>query len=369
MRIFTQLFTTALLVLVTAVSVSAQGVTTASIFGKLEDAATNEPLIGATIQAVHTPSGTTYGNVTDIDGFYRLPGMRVGGPYVITTTYTGYEPVVKEGVYLQLGQAFQFSPEMSTAAIELTGVEVVAVRSNVFDGGRTGQETTISEEQIEVLPTVSRSIADFARLNPLAKIDEGGDGLSIEIAGQNNRFNAIYIDGAVNNDAFGLSGSGTNGGQTGVSPISIDAIEQFTVAVAPFDVRQSGFAGGSVSAVTRSGSNQFEGSAYYFLRNENFTRKDGFENEDGFRFNDAAPFTARTYGARLGGPIIKDKVFFFVSGELQRDETPQPFDIGNYEGDLSASDINGLANFVQSSLARILSLFRKAVLLSRVPTS
>ena len=348
MRIFTKLFTVALL-LAASLTVSAQGVTTASVFGKLTDEKTGEALIGATVQAVHTPSGSTYGNVTDLDGFFRLPGMRVGGPYIITATYVGYEPIVQDGIYLQLGQAFQFSKKMGTDAIDLTGVEVIASRSDVFDGGRTGQETTISEEQIEVLPTVSRSIADFARLNPLAKIDEGGDGLSIEIAGQNNRFNAIYIDGAVNNDAFGLSGSGTNGGQTGVSPISIDAIEQFTVSVAPFDVRQSGFAGGSVSAVTRSGSNNFEGSAYYFFRNENLTRKDGFENEDGFRFNDAAPFTAKTYGARLGGPIVKNKVFFFVNAELQRDETPQPFDIGNYAGESSLADIQSLASFVNET--------------------
>ena len=349
MRIFTKLFAALLLVAFTTCVASAQGVTTASVFGKLVDEKSGEPLIGATVQAVHTPSGTTYGNVTDLDGFFRLPGMRVGGPYILTATYVGYEPIVKDGVYLQLGQAFQFSPRLGTAAVELTGVEVVGTRSDVFDSGRTGQETSISEEQIEVLPTVSRSIADYARLNPLAKIDEGGDGLSIEIAGQNNRFNAIYIDGAVNNDAFGLSGSGTNGGQTGVSPISIDAIEQFTVSVAPFDVRQSGFAGGSVSAVTRSGSNELEGSAYYFFRNENLTRKEGFENEDGFRFNDAAPFTAKTYGARLGGPIIKDKVFFFISGELQRDETPQPFDIANYEGQSSAADLQSLADFVQNT--------------------
>ena len=349
MRIFTKFFAALLLVAVTSLVASAQGVTTASVFGKLTDQASGEALIGATVQAVHTPSGTTYGNVTDFDGFFRLPGMRVGGPYTITATYVGYEPIVQDGIYLQLGQAFQFSPKLGTAAVELSSVEVIANRSDVFDGGRTGQETTISEEQIEVLPTVSRSIADYARLNPLAKIDEGGDGLSIEIAGQNNRFNAIYIDGAVNNDAFGLSGSGTNGGQTGVSPISIDAIEQFTVAVAPFDVRQSGFAGGSVSAVTRSGSNDLEGSAYYFFRNENLLRKEGFTNEDGVVFNDAAPFSAKTYGARLGGPLVKNKVFFFVSGELQRDETPQPFNIANYEGNSSAADIQSLADFVQTT--------------------
>ena len=346
MRHFTSFFGTLLLVLATSVAASAQGVTTASIFGKITGE--GDPLIGSTVQAIHTPSGTTYGNVTDADGFFRLPGMRVGGPYMVTVTYIGFEPLIEEGVFLQLGQSFQFNRSLSTNAVELEGVEVIANRTGVFDGGRTGQETNISEEQINVLPTVSRSIADYARLNPLAKIDEGGDGLSIEIAGQNNRFNSIYIDGAVNNDAFGLSGTGTNGGQTGVSPISIDAIEQFTVSVAPFDVRQSGFAGGAVSAVTRSGTNDFEGSAYYFFRNEGLTRKDGYENEDGFQFNDAAPFTANTYGARLGGPLIKDKIFFFVNAELQRDETPQPFDLANYEGNATASDIDNLSQFVNS---------------------
>lgn len=349
MRIITNFLTVCLLLIAASTTLAAQGVTTASVFGKLTEADSGEPLIGATVQAVHTPSGTTYGNITDVDGFFRIPGMRVGGPYIITATYVGYEPIVRDGVYLQLGQAFQFSEKMSTSAVELEGIEVLGTRSDVFDAGRTGQETTVSEDQINVLPTVSRSIADYARLNPLAKIDEGGDGLSIEIAGQNNRFNALYIDGAVNNDAFGLSGTGTNGGQTGVSPISIDAIEQFVVSVAPFDVRQSGFAGGSISAVTRSGGNEFEGSAYYLFRNENLTRNEAFENEDGVRFNEVAPFSAKTYGARLGGPIVKDKVFFFVSGELQRDETPQPFDIANYEGNSSAADIQQLVNFVQTT--------------------
>ena len=339
---------TLLLVTLLSFGLSAQGVTTSSIFGQLSDASSGEPLIGATVQAVHTPSGTTYGNVTDDKGFFRLPGLRVGGPYTITATYVGYEPVIREEIFLQLGQAFNFSEELGGSAVNLGEVTVVGTRSSVFDGGRTGQETTISEEQIDALPTVNRNISDYARLNPLAKISEG-DGFSISIAGQNNRFNSIYIDGAVNNDAFGLSGSGTNGGQTGVSPISIDAVEQFTVAVAPFDVRQSGFAGGSISAVTRSGTNDFEGSAYYFLRNENLTRKEAFINDIGYEFDEIAPFTAKTYGARLGGPIVKDKVFFFVNAELQRDETPQPFNIANYSGNSTAADITRLRDFVTSN--------------------
>ncbi|NJB85149.1 hypothetical protein GGR26_000894 [Lewinella marina] len=347
MRFFTASLTV-LLVTLLSFSAAAQGVTTSSIFGQLTDASTGDPLIGATVQATHTPSGTTYGNVTDEKGFFRLPGLRVGGPYTISATYIGYDPVIQDEVFLQLGQSFNFSRALGEGGVNLGEVTVTAIRSDVFDGKRTGQETTISEEQIDALPTVNRNIADYARLNPLAKIEEG-DGFAIQIAGQNNRFNSIYIDGAVNNDAFGLSGSGTNGGQTGVSPISIDAVEQFTVAVAPFDVRQSGFAGGSISAVTRSGTNNLEGSAYYFFRNENLTREGGFTNEEGFEFDPIAEFSAKTYGARLGGPIVKDKVFFFVNAELQRDETPQPFSIANYQGASSASELEGLSNFVQNT--------------------
>ncbi len=347
---FYAIFTIALLVLLLLpVGVAAQGVTTSSMYGQLTEAGSGEPLIGATVQAVHLPSGTIYGNVTDEEGFFRMPGMRVGGPYTVTASYVGYEPVVREGINLQLGQGYQFSVDMGTAGVNLAGVTVVGNRSTIFDGKRTGQETSISEEQINVLPTISRSIADFARLNPLAKIEEGGDGFAIQIAGQNNRFNSIYIDGAVNNDAFGLSGSGTNGGQTGVSPISLDAVEQFVVSVAPFDIRQSGFAGGAISAVTRSGTNNVEGSAYYLFRNQGLTRDRGFTNEVDYTFPDLNDFTAKTYGARLGGPIIKDKVFFFVNAEFQRDETPQVFDFDNYRGNLTADSISALRDFVTTN--------------------
>lgn len=348
MRFFTSLCAVSLVLLLAPAGLFAQGVTTASVFGQITDATTGDPLIGATVQAVHTPSGTTYGNVTDEKGFFRLPGMRVGGPYLLSATYIGYQPTIRDEVYLQLGQAYNFSVELGEGSVDLGEVTVTADRSDVFDGGRTGQETTISQEQIDVLPTVNRNLADYARLNPLAKIEEG-DGFQIQIAGQNNRFNSIYIDGAVNNDAFGLSGSGTNGGQTGVSPISIDAIEQLTVAVAPFDVRQSGFAGGAISAVTRSGTNNFEGSAYYFFRNAGLTRDRGFTNDNNFDFEDVPDFTAKTFGARLGGPIVKDKVFFFINAERQRDETPQPFSIANYQGNSSAARLDSLANFVRTT--------------------
>lgn len=312
------------------VTLFGQGVTTSSMNGRVTDDK-GEALIGANVIATHVPSGTTYGNATDLDGYYRIPGMRVGGPYKIVISYTGFEDQVKEGIYLTLGQSFKYDGGLKEAAVAIDVITVAASRNDVFDGNRTGQQTIIDENTINAIPTVSRSIADFARLNPLASIDEGADGFSISIAGQNNRYNAIYIDGAVNNDVFGLAGSGTNGGQTGAGPVSIDAIEQFQVSVAPFDVRQSGFAGGAVSAVTRSGTNNFEGSAYYFLRNETLAGKTPVYG-DGVTRRRLPDFSAKTYGARLGGPIIKNKLFFFANVEIQDDVIPEPFDFNNYTG-------------------------------------
>ena len=298
-----------------------QGVTTSAMSGRITDEA-GEGLPGATIVAVHTPTGSQYGNVTDVQGFFRIPNMRVGGPYKVTISFVGYKTWENPSIFLTLGQTYGVNVQLSEEATQLSEVLISADRNDVFDGNRTGQETVIDQNTIESLPTVSRSIGDYVRYNPLANIQEDEDGFEISIAGQNNRFNTIYIDGAVNNDVFGLAGSGTNGGQTGVQPVSIDAIEQFQVSVAPFDVRQSGFAGGAINAVTRSGTNELEGSAYYFWRNESLAGKTPTDNEEVDRVK-LDEFTAKTYGFRLGGPIVKDKVFFFVNAELQRDDRPQ----------------------------------------------
>jgi hypothetical protein len=340
-------FTTRLVMTLVAVAFAfsaalAQGVTTSSINGKITDT-NGEPLIGANILAVHTPSGATYGNSTNENGIYRIPNMRVGGPYTITISYTGYEDLVRKNVYLRLGQAFNLSPELSETALTLDGVEVVAYRNDVFDGNRTGAETVIDEVQINKLPTVARSLGDFTRLTPQGTASEGGDGFELSFNGMNNRYNAIYIDGAVNNDVFGLAGSGTNGGQTGVSPISIDAIEEFQVSLAPFDVRVGGFAGAAISAITRSGTNNWEGSVYGFYRNQSLAGKTPTDNEDIERvqLND---FNAYTTGFRIGGPIKEDKLFFFVNAEIQRDVTPLPFIFDDYTGDSDQGDLDQLVS-------------------------
>jgi len=326
-----------------------QGLTTSSLNGRITDNL-GEPLPGANIVAIHTPSGTKYGAITGFDGYYRVPNMKPGGPYTVTISYVGYNDDVTPNVYLQLGNSKRISVNMAEALSELETVVITAQRNNIFDSNKTGTETTVTERDILTLPATSRSIADFVRITPQALITEGNDGFSVSLAGQNNRFNAVFIDGAVNNDVFGLAGSGTNGGQTGVNPFSVDAIETLQVNIAPFDVRQSGFSGGSISAITRSGTNEIKGSVYSFLRNENFAGKTPVDlvGDDESR-EKLDEFSALTYGLRVGGPIIKDKLFFFVNYERQDDETPQPFNFSNYEGRSSAADIAALRSFLQST--------------------
>lgn len=334
-----------------------QGVTTSSMNGRVTDQS-GKALVGATVVATHTPSGSVYGNNTNGDGYFRIANMRVGGPYTVKVTYVGYDDFMAEGIFLNLGQAYRLDVKVAESGVAIGEVEITSSRSDIFDGNRTGAETVVTEAQINALPTVARAIGDFARLTPQATVREGGDGFSISIAGQNNRYNAVYIDGAVNNDVFGLAGSGTNGGQTGVSPISLDAIEEFQISVAPFDVRVGGFAGGAINAVTRSGSNNIEASVYGFFRNQGTagltpdrpergkweTDNPGLDYTDEFNLAD---FGATTAGFRIGGPIIKDKAFFFLNAELQREETPLPV-TGDYIGNSNTDDLNQLITKIQS---------------------
>lgn len=334
--------------LITAMAFS-QGVTTSAISGKVVDE-TGEPLGGATVIAIHLPTGTTYGAATDFDGFYRISGMRAGGPFKITFSYVGFSEIAEEDVFLTLGRTSQFNVVLKESATALEEVVISATASGVFGGNKTGTETTVTQRDVQTIPAASRSIADFVRITPQAQVTEGNDGFSISLAGQNNRYNAIYIDGAVNNDVFGLAGSGTNGGQTGVNPLSVDAIETFQINIAPFDVRQSGFSGGSINAITRSGSNNWEGSAYSFVRNESLAGKTPTALiDEGDEREKLAEFSALTYGVRIGGPIIKDKLFFFLNYERQEDETPQPFNFSQYAGRSSLADLQNLSSFLTSN--------------------
>ncbi len=327
-------------------SVAISQVTTAGMNGRIT-ASTGESMPGATVIAIHTPSGTQYGTTTDMQGNYRIPNMNVGGPYQVSISYVGFENYVNNDVYLNLGQTYKLSVTLSEKASTIAGVEVVGARYDIFDGNRTGTETNVSLQTIERMPSIGRNFSDYTRLTPQARVTQGG---GIEVAGTNNRYNAIYIDGAVNNDVFGLTNQGTNGGQTGISPFSMDIIEQVSIQVAPYDIKLGGFAGAGINAVTRRGNNEFQGSAYYITRNENFAGKTPSDDPD---LDEAKrvklnPFTSKTMGLRIGGPIVKDKLFFFMNAELQKDETPQPFDFTTYNGEVTAEQLTELSNKLSS---------------------
>lgn len=304
-----------------------------------------QPLVGANVVATHQPSGTVYGAASDANGNYRIPAMRVGGPYEVKVSYIGFSTAIVENLFLRLGENERRNFELSETGGQLGAVTVTATATSI--GQSSGASTQVSRSQIENLPTLNQDLRDFARLTPQASLY--GDGITF--AGMNNRFNAIYIDGAVNNDVFGLASSGTNGGQTGIQPFAIDIIDQLQVVLSPYDVTLGGFAGGGINAVTKSGTNTFSGAAYTYLQNENLVGKTNgvlAERLDAERTK-VDPFVKRTYGASLGGPIKKDKAFFFANVEVQRDENPQPFEFGQWSatpGRASQSDLENLRNFL-----------------------
>lgn len=323
-----------------------QGVTTTGLKGTITDEA-GETLPGANVVATHEPTGTTYGTSTNSRGNYFLPNMRVGGPYTIEFSFVGFEAVTREGLTLNLGETRNINITLRETTQELGEIQVVA-QGEIFDVNKTGVSTSINEEDIDNAPTVGRDIADFTRNIPSAYVgNDDDDGPAISIAGQNNRYNSIFIDGAVSNDVFGLSAQGTNGGQTGATPISLDAIEQFQIDLSPYDVSQGGFTGGAINAVTRSGSNRYEGSVYFFRRSETLAGKDplalqAIQQDEAERL---PAFSNNRVGIRLGGPIVEDKLFFFVNGEILRSETPRPI-TGNYVGDVGISGVESLRQFL-----------------------
>jgi hypothetical protein len=313
-----------------------QGATTASMNGAVTDGK-GEVLPGATVLAIHTPTGTQYGAGTNGEGRYNIQNLRVGGPYTIKVSFVGYQDFTKEGVFLTLGQTLRVDVQMSEASTALGDVVVTGRPDPVINAGRTGAETSISREQISNLPTLNRNLTDFTRLTPQA-----AGGGSSSFGGSNNRYNNITIDGAVNNDVFGLASSGTPGGQANTSPIALDAIEQIAVVLAPYDVTVGNFTGAGVNAVTRSGSNDVSASIYGFGRNQNSTgRSIGVERTKADNF-----YNYQT-GFRVGGPIVKDKVFFFLSGEIQRVNTPLGYLPGSSE---SRADTSVIRRIRQASL-------------------
>ena len=299
-------------------NVFAQGVTTAAMNGIVVDSK-GDLLPGANILAVHTPSGTQYGTTSRLDGKYNLNGLRTGGPYTVTVSFVGYKPQVSEGQMLQLGQNLKLDYTLYEEAVELGGITVIGEKNAILSNNRTGAGQNVTAKDIELVPSISKNFGDFAKLSPQA------NGNSSSIASRNNRYNNIQIDGTQYNDLFGLGATGTPGGQTGTTPISIDAIQEFQVIVAPYDVRYGGFTGGGINAITRSGTNKWTGSIFGYGRNQSLVGKGGFITDDP---NTSAneqkypDFKEYAYGFRLGGPIIKDKLFFFANGEITRRDQP-----------------------------------------------
>ena len=318
-------------------------ITTSSMAGKVTlDGSDGEEVIGATVIAVHEPSGTRYTAVTNTTGRFSIQGMRTGGPYEVTVSYIGFQPKTVKGITLQLAETYNLNVFLTEDATELAEV-IVSGKASKFAAEKTGAATNINSQQITNLPTVSRSITDVTRLSPY-----GGNGMSF--AGADGRTANFTVDGANFNNNFGLSSNLPGGG----NPISIDAIEELQVVISPYDVRQTNFIGGGVNAITKSGTNTFKGSAYIYHKNENM-QGDAVKRQQIAGAREKAQTT--TYGFTLGGPIIKNKLFFFVNGEMikipsivnrWRGSEDGKADADNYISRTKNSDLQAVSNYVKN---------------------
>lgn len=314
-------------------------VTTSSVVGKITDNS-GAGVPGATVIAVHTPSGTQYYAVTGTDGRYTIQGMRPGGPYEVTVSLMGYESEKFSQVNLQLGQAANLSPVLRESSEFLQ--EVVVVAQGGVDATKTGAAQSFGTRDIQEMPSITRGIADVTKMNPFVRTN--GDG-AMSFAGTNNRYNSFQIDGAMNNDVFGLTANGSNGGQAGTQPVSMETIEQIVVNIAPFDVRQSGFTGGSINAITKSGTNTFHGSVYGFGNNQalygRYTRADGKLSN---KYSEQMQYQA---GVTVSGPIVKDKLFFFASFEESNNQYPNSYGLGSEISKVDSQKAKEVYDYVQ----------------------
>jgi hypothetical protein len=301
-----------------SVGVMAQ-VTSSSISGRVTDAA-GEGLIGATVRATHEPSGTVYGAVTNESGRYFMPAVRVGGPFTLSVTYTGFEAQTKNGIITSLGSATNVPFVLKDNTATLEEVVISANRNDIFSSDRTGAAQTFDNKAIVAVPVIgARSINSITKYNP------NGNGRSF--GGQDSRLNNFTIDGSVFNNGFGLGSGAQAGARTNSTAISLDAIEELQVNVAPFDVRQSGFVGAGINAITKSGTNDFKGTVYYNFRNNDTTFFNGTLAK-GRKVN-VTKFSESVRGATIGGPLIKNKLFFFLSAEMQAKEEPATAFVAN----------------------------------------
>ncbi|KEQ30981.1 TonB-dependent receptor [Pedobacter antarcticus 4BY] len=322
-------------------SVSAQ-VTTSSMNGKVRDAK-GEAIPGASVLIIHVPTGTKYGAMTSAEGAYRVNNLNPGGPYKVTVSYVGYSKQEKENINLSLGADQRLDITLEDEGTQLGEVVVAGTRG----GTKIGAGTRIGEEQIKNMPTVSRSLTDVTRVTPQGSKDNS-------FVGTNFRYNNVTIDGAINNDAIGFSpslggqsgSSGMPGSSTRTNPVSIDAIQDVQVLLAPYDVKIGNFTGGSVNAVTRSGTNDVSGSIYGYGRNASLIGR----NKAGDNSKEPSSFHDYQTGFRLGFPIIKNKLFFFTNEEITRRQDPVILGAGSPDMKvITADEANLITNYMKTN--------------------
>ncbi|MEO6812403.1 MAG: TonB-dependent receptor, partial [Ginsengibacter sp.] len=331
-----QFFLSIILVMIGAVLFAQE--TTSEIQGIVTDE-NNSALAGATITSIHIPTGTKNTTTSRKDGRYNLPNLKVGGPYTVIVSFVGFKTEKQENITLLLGQEFNEDVKLTPDSKELAQVIITSNKlERVFNSSRTGSQEVISRAQLDRLPTINRSFQDFTRLTPSANGQSTvSSSPSQSLGGRNGLYNNITVDGANFNNVFGLAGS--LGGQTNSQPISLDAIEQIQVSISPYDVRQGGFSGAGVNSVTRSGTNQFKGSIYTYLRDPGL---------QGYNVNTKTiprpKFDYNQRGVTTGGPIIKDKLFFFISGEQERISQPGTTLVAVKTGQTAIPGISSQAN-------------------------
>ncbi len=320
-------------------------VTTSGISGKVYGT-DKVSLPSANVVIVHIPTGTQYNTITDINGIFRLPNMIVGGPYKLTISYIGYQTLIKDDINLSLGQTLSLNENLKETSIDIEEVEIVGKKNELIDGNKTGASTSVNSNLITTLPSINRSITDFTKLNPQSS--------GSNFAGRDGRYNNYTIDGSNFNNNFGLSSKSLPGGDA--QPISLDAIEEISINIAPYDIRQSNFTGANVNAITKSGTNRWSGTAYTYYRDESFNGKKVEGKE--LSLTDQSTLS---YGLSLGGPIVKNKLFVFANFERETSEYPGILwsasdpengidpDPKNYISRTTLSDMETMYNFLKNT--------------------
>jgi len=331
-------------VLITPYKIFAQGVTTASMNGIVLDA-DGSPLPGANVIAVHEPSGTQYGASTRESGLFDLPNLKIGGPYTVTVSFVGFNAEKQENINLGLGQNIRLDFTLKSEAVELGEIVVSGKQDKVLNSGRTGAATYVDIDQVKSLPTIKRSVRDLTRLDPRS------DG-NFSFGGKNWLYNNISLDGSYFNNPFGLDDPAP-GGQTNSEPVPFDAVEQVQVSVVPFDVREGGFTGAGINTVTKSGTNQLRGSLYSFVRNESFvgntvSGSEVIANPD-LSFNQS--------GFRVSGPIIPNKLFFFINGEIERRTDPGTNFVADRDGTVGFGESRANADVMDAIRTRMMDVY------------